>query len=474
MRFNFSRRNTVIIFILWCSLLFSHPATAAVPDVTVTNIPTQNFVGEQFCLVATLTNTGTTGYGPYFQLILKPDFTLASADIFGAAATTTFIGTFPGVTTDPISEEPVSGPAGASFYTIELPVGSVTDGGAPLNTDVCIDVAPGATPDVQQNDAVQFTPVFAFGDSATGSAAIVGSQVSNPMTPKIITFTEEDITAEDETPPGAAFTYDIEAVADIASDRTVAPVTFPRIELTDNRQFVGPIENVGGSSCSATVTNNLGVTESGPLPFAPTHMTDPGGYIDVVCNSGTGTVGNDRDIVITVPVYATDNLDINQCTYEDNDTRNISKHLVIRKSASTQTTRPGDVITYSLSFSMSEFASAENITITDVMPDGLTYNGISSMTIGGAAVAIIPTVANNTPAGGETTVTYDVSAAYGATFAATSSGVITYTATVDETYNNADIVQARDRLTNNVLVEYSMVGGAGAAPNFCTDTSTEW
>jgi len=467
------KRNTILLILFCLIALSAHSALAnPIPAVTVTDMPTENFVGEQFCITATLTNTGTTGYGPYYQLFLKPDFALASAEIFGSAVATTLVGTFPSVTTDPISGEPVSGPAGSSFYTLEPPVGSVTNGGAPLNTIICIDVVAGAAPDVLQNDAVQLTPGFAFGDSPTGNTAVVGSTESSSLTPVIITFTEEDLTAEDETPPGPAFTYDIEAVADIASDRTVSPVTFPRIELTDNRQFVGPIEAVGGSSCVATVTNSNGDTQSGSLPFTPTHMTTPGGYIDVVCNSGSGTLGSDRDIVITAPVYATNNLDSNACTYENNVTRNISKHMVIRKSADKLSVRPSEVVTYSLSFAVSEYVSTENITITDVMPDGLTYNGTSSMTIDGNNVAVSPTVSNNDPSAGQTTVTYEVSAAYGATFAATSSGVITYTATVDEAYNDGDPVRSNDSVSNSVSIEYSVVDGAGAAPNYCTDNSS--
>ncbi|MGB0846809.1 MAG: isopeptide-forming domain-containing fimbrial protein [Thiolinea sp.] len=466
------RRHAVLYLSFWLLLIIKSAFAAPVPTATITGMPTESFVGEQFCITATFTNTGDTGYGPYYQLILKPDFDLASAQLFGASVNTTLVGTFPGVTTDPISGQSVSGPAGASFYTLEPPVGSVTNGGAPLNTNVCIDIAPGATPGVLQSDAVQVTPAFSYGDSATGGGTpIIGSTASESITPRIIVFTEEDLTAEDETPPGPAFTYDIEAVADIASDRTVSPVDFPRIELTDNRQFVGPIENVGGSSCTATVVNSVGISQSGALPFTPTHMTDPGGYIDISCSSGTGTVGSDRDIIITVPVYAIDNLDINACTYENNVTRNISKHMVVRKLAGIGTVRPGDVVTYTLSFAVSEYAGTENVTITDVMPDGLTFNGITSMSIDGSGIPITPSVSNNTPSGGATTVVYPVSTAYGSTFSPAATGVITYTATVDETYDNGNPIRSNDRITNNALIEYSVVGGAGAPPAYCTDTS---
>ena len=451
-----------------CIAIVSY-AVEAVPEptVSVTGVPAEQFVGEQFCFTATLTTTADTGYGPYFQLFLKPDFDLASATLFGSAASATLVGTFPSITTDPISGDPVSGEPGARYYNIQLPVGSVTNGSAPLNTSICIDLDATATPNVLQNNAIQVTPVFEFGDSATGTTAITGTTISEAVTPTVIIYTENDLTDEAETPPGPVFQYDIALVGDIASEITVTPIAFPQVKLTDNRQFVGPIENVGGVSCVATVTNSDGQTQSGSLPFAPTHMATPGGFVDVSCNNGTGTSGSTRDVVITIPVYPVDHLDAQSCSFENTVDRHTSKHVVLRKSADKGSIKPGDLITYSLSFAVSEYINAENITITDVMPDGLTYIGVQSMTIEGANYSVTPVVSNGTPSGGETTVSYDLSAAYGATFAATTTGVITYTATVDQHYNNTQPLRARDSLVNSAVLSYDVENGATS----CSDDS---
>jgi len=454
----FSRLAAILLFLNY--IIGGIASAAPIPTVTTSGIPAEHFVGEQFCFTASLTSGPDTGYGPYLQLFLKPDYDLASATLFGSSVTSTLVGTFPSVTTDPITGEPVSGPAGSNFYTLQLPIGTVTNGGAPINTNICIDVYNNATPDVLQTDAVQLTPVFQFGDSPTGRTPITGSTVSEDNTPTIINYRQVDETAESENPPGPLFTYDIDLIADIASDRTVSPIVFPQVDLTNNRQFVGPIENTGGTDCVATVTNSAGQVQSGPLPFMPSHMTTPGGFIDVTCTSGTGTLGNDGDIEIDIPVYATDILDPQSCSFEDNSNRNISKHVVIRKSASSPSIVPGDVLTFILSFEVSEYTSVENMSITDVMPDGLTYNGIQSMVVGGNSYTLTPVVSNNIPSGGQTTVQYDLSAAYGATFNSATTGVITYTATVDEFYNNGEPLRSNDQITNSVDINYDVVGGA--------------
>lgn len=443
-----------------CALSLSAHA-ASVPTVTTSGIPSEQFVGEQFCFTATFSTAGDTGYGPYMQLFLKPDFDFSSATLFGLAVNSTLVGTFPSVTTDPISGEPVSGPSGSEFYTLQLPIGSVTNGGAPLNTNICIDVDVNAIADVLQTNAIQVTPVFQYGDTPTGSTAVTGTVTSHNITPTVIEYREADLTDEEENPPGPEFQYNIQIIADIASTRTVSPITYPRVNLTNNRQFVGPIENIGGVSCTAIVTNSSGQVQSGDLPFTPTHMSDPGGTVDVNCASGTGTTGEASDVSINIPVYSIDHLDPQVCSFEDpSNNRNTTKHVVIRKSASNTSIVPGDVITFSLAFEVSEYINATNTSITDVMPDGLTYNGVQTMTVGGNSFSITPTVSNNTPAGGQTTVFYDLSAAYGAVFNSTTTGVITYTATVDEYYSNNNPLRSNDPLTNNVILNYDVENGA--------------
>lgn len=444
---------------------------APVPSVNISGLQTENFVGEQFCFTATFINTGDTGFSPYFQLFLKPDFQFASADLFGLSANATLVGSLPGITNDPISGQPVSGENGANFYTLELPIGSVGTGGAPLNTNICIDVAANATPDVPQVNALQITPVFANGDSATGSVAVTGSTQSNMLTPTIITTDIQDATAEGESAPGPAFTYDVELIADIASDLTVSNISFPQVDINTNRQFVGPISAVGGSGCSAVVTNSSGQVQTGALPFSPTHMNSPGGTVDVTCNSGTGTIGSASDIVISIPIYVVDILADSSCAFESNGIRTTGKHMVLRKSADTTSISPGDTITYTLSFAVSEYVSGtQNVNIVDVMPDGLSYTGVQSMSINGSPVSITPNIVNNSPSGGQTTVTYDITAAYGAGLNPTDTGIIRYTAVVDELYNNAEPVRANDLLTNDAVINFDVINGG--ATN-CTDDSSQ-
>ena len=111
------------------------------------------------------------------------------------------------------------------------------------------------------------------------------------------------MTPENERPPGPAWAFDIEACANIASDRVIEPVDFASIEpiiLPPNVQFQGPFDFSGGTDCSATTT--------------PADLTlAPGGSIDLNCTSGTGAIGNNAEICVTFPVYITDTLDPMTC-----------------------------------------------------------------------------------------------------------------------------------------------------------------
>ncbi|MCR9278272.1 MAG: OmpA family protein [Pseudomonadaceae bacterium] len=429
--------------------------------------PAEAFVGEEFCFDAGITNSGSAGYGPYHQIITKPDYTLASADFIGLALSPITVGTFPAAPgnqlTDPVSGLDVTGPEGGTLYAVRYPVGSVVTGQPSLEMELCIDVDAAATIDVLETDAFEVTPGYEFGDTPTGdNGATIGTRTDYDFTPRVITYQVSDILAEMENPPGPAWTWDIEVVADIAADRTVTPIDFSTVSpivLPANVQFVGPVTFTGsGVTCTAT------------SPAAPPPES-PGGSVDLDCVSGTGTPGEDRDIVATFPVYIVDTLDEGTCGTAG--AINTAKHVTLRKS-STGGTFPGGTVTYTLAFQVSEFVDGiDSLSLEDVMPDGLTFVNSPTVTYnGGGATAITPTVANDTPGTGETTVTYDVTGVTGALLPATS-GFITYSATIDQTYAGGALagqpVRARDDLANSVIGTYDITNGANA----CTDDSAE-
>ena len=455
------------LFALLTFALSSQAFAAPVPGIS-TNVPDKTFVAEQFCFDATFTNSNETGFGPYLRLITKADFTFASATLLGLPVEDVPVSG----QVDPISGDTVNVPTGGSLHVLRLPVGSVVTGSIPLDVNICIDVNRDAIPNILQSDAIQVTPAYEFGDTATGSnGPIVGTRVSSPVMPEIIRFTEKWVAPESENPPGSQFTFPVHAIADIAGDLTVTPVTFPTIKINSQRQFVGPVNITGGSGCTVTATSSTGQVQSGVAPFSPTNMTTPGGKIDVACSSATGTPDSDTDVLVEFPVYIVDVLDPQTCATESDPFTNAGKHVVIRKGGSTDVSVPGETLTFTLSFAVSEYATADYIRIEDTLPDGYTYVTTSGMSIGGNNYTITPTVAHDGSTG-KTKLTYDVSAVYGNNFAPATTGTITYTATIDETYETTgETLEANDSLTNTVELFYSLLNGAGSPGNYCLEDS---
>ncbi|MEL7311652.1 MAG: OmpA family protein [Pseudomonadota bacterium] len=447
--------------------LVAGAAWAGTPVVTTTP-PTESFVGEQFCFNAALTNAdpSETGFSPYYRVVLSPDLTLASSSFVGNALSFNTEGVFPAAPgnelTDSVTGELVTGPEGSTLYTVEYPIGSVTSGSPPLDMELCVDVDVNATENVLLSDAIAVTPGFSLGNTATGdNGPISGAVASADFTPRVVTYDLTDMTAEGERPPGPAWTFPIEACANIAADRTVAPIDFAGVSpivLPSNIQFVGPINFSGtGTGCAATTT--------------PADLTlAPGGTIELSCPSGQGTVGVDDDICATFDVYITDTLDPMSCA--DEGSINTAKHVAVQKGTSGDS-RPGGTRTYTLNFQVSEFVPGiSRLEATDVLPDGVTFNDDAIASVGGPDTPLtgaLRTIANNTPGTGETTVTFLITDALG-TLPAAGTVTVTYTADIDQSFDATGAqVLSRDTLNNTVTAEYD-IDGAGNATN-CTDAS---
>ncbi|MEM7610965.1 MAG: OmpA family protein [Pseudomonadota bacterium] len=430
--------------------------------------PAESFIGEQFCFSADVSNanSGQAGYSPYFRVILTDDLSLASADFLGNALTVVNEGVFaaaPGNTlVDSQSDLDVIGPEGATLYTVAYPIGSLTGGAPDLDLEFCVDVDNAAVENVLQPDAISLTPAFALGDSPIGAnGPIIGAQSSFDFTPRIITYSLTDMTAEGERPPGPAWTFPIEACANIASDRSVAPIDFSTISpitLPPNIQFVGPVTFTGtGVSCSAVTT--------------PADLTSaPGGVVDLDCASGQGVIGDDAEICATFPVHITDTLDVTSCSQDS--AINAAKHLAIQKSGS-GAANPGGTRNYSLNLQVSEFVpGVSRIEVTDVLGDGLTFNDDAVATIGATSIPLtgaLRTIANDAPGTGQTTIVFFVTDALGVIPAA-ANVTVSYSADIDQTFTSTGgAVLARDTLVNDVTATFD-ISGAGNATN-CSDSS---
>ena len=81
--------------IIGTSLLLGALQSAQAATPVITNLPPQSaFIGESFCYDIPLTNSGTTGYGPYLRVIHDADLTFNGATFIGSNSATVNVGTF--------------------------------------------------------------------------------------------------------------------------------------------------------------------------------------------------------------------------------------------------------------------------------------------------------------------------------------------------------------------------------------------
>jgi len=123
-------------------------------------------------------------------------------------------------------------------------------------------------------------------------------------------------------------------------------------------------------------------------------------------------------------------------------------YLTVEKGVIPGTVRHGDTVTYTINYYVSEYYTFTNVTLTDVLTDGLTYRG----KVSGPGLA--PIFSTDTPITGATTITFTVPAA---NTEPGDWGTIVFTATVDAEYERFNLtplppIVAGDSLGNRVTV----------------------
>jgi len=449
-----------IIVIIFLSQL----AISQVPTISPSVVDQSDFPGTQICVDMPLINTGPPGYGPYLQLIVPAGLTFNSATLFGSAVTSINEGVFPAgpgnQLTDSIINQQITGPEGDTLILLQPPIGSVVAGGPPLNINICYTI--NVTAPVNVPLTISATPVYEFGDTPTGdNGPILGAADAFDTTPILVRFRKEDSAPENERPPGPSWPVTYVLTADIASNNTI-----------DNIVIVD------------TLPTNFVLTASSVVPsIAPNCTITTGATLTVNCNAITGT--NVDDVVVTYTGYYNDVLDESICNINSatntatfdgefasnaipqlTDSRTIQiEHISMQKGASPNNNlSPGDVVTFTLNLQITDFGVANSIQLQDILPDGYTFNAASETASFGSITAAIT---NNTPSNGATTLDFDVTTANGGNFAAGTAITITYTATIDALYFNAQPLLASDTLTNTITNTYGLTVGSVA----CTDGS---
>ncbi|MCX7545781.1 isopeptide-forming domain-containing fimbrial protein [Marinicella gelatinilytica] len=447
------KKFSVIIF----GLLLSSFSFAQTPT-TVPAVDGEAFPGTQICTEVEFQNTGSPGYGPYLRLTVPAGLSYSGTELFGLPVPSTLVGTFPVAPPheliDPVTGDVVTGNPGDSFYILKPQIGSVVAGGPPLTFNVCLDIDPTATVNVPL--PVSVTPAYEFGDTPTGdNGPIVGTTDDFNITPILVTFEKSSNVPEGERPPGPSWPVSYTLNVDVANNNTIDNIVINDVLPSQFVLDTGSINISGGVNCVSGLPN-----------------------ISITCDSVNGTAAG-NDLVITYSGYFDDVLDetacgkdtaVNNATFDAEfnavavpqltDSNNIElEHMSVQKGASPGQVTPGNLVTYNLNIQLSDYANADRVIVTDILPDGVTFNSVLS---GG----VTPTISNDTPAAGQTTVEFDITSALG-TLSAGTGLTISYDASVDQTYANTDAVLASDPLSNTVDLDYDLVEGASA----CGDDS---
>ncbi|MEO0778601.1 MAG: hypothetical protein AAF146_18690, partial [Bacteroidota bacterium] len=277
--------------------------------------------------------------------------------------------------------------------------------------------------------------------------------------------------------PSYPITYELRL--DIADGKTVDNLVFQDV-LPPSLQYVGLV----GSGISGS-----GATSGCTFTTLPSTST-PGGNIALSCTDATGTTGT-SDVVVQYQAYVIDILDHTICDtelYENNASfttttqvgtltdreEDLARHITLTKGMSPGTANPGQTVTTTLNFYVTDYDTATALVMTDIVPDGLNLNPASiALTVGGAPVALTNgvnlTVTTDDPGLGQYTIVVDVVDAFGGNLNGPVQGVLTYTGVVDQTYDlTGDPVLAADSFGDSGNITYDLINGATA----CTDASS--
>jgi uncharacterized repeat protein (TIGR01451 family) len=180
-----------------------------------------------------------------------------------------------------------------------------------------------------------------------------------------------------------------------------------------------------------TVSNNL--ADDGPFAGPMKGAIIPEDTVMLVGYEATTTYQN-------VPTA-----DGSQSTPDDDAPIKVTaEYATVSKSASPKVVGIGSTVTFNLNYYISEYYTATNVILTDVLPDGMTYQEGSA--------SLEPAQINvNTPGPGQTTLVWNIPA--GNTTPG-KSGTVIFRATVDPSYEASPYtgqpVVSGDSLTNQV------------------------
>ena len=457
-------RNNAMKSHIWKLLTMVFAALLIQGSVQAQNIlgdfdgPDEYLINEEVCFTMYAWNTGPVGYQPYFRLFLPPETPAASLSVefLGEPVSNVVnLGVFSGA---PIEDSNlplldanvnVTGPDGYSLLLVNIPVGSLADGGVNTETELCVRLN-GPSVEVAVPVEVQIQPIYRYGDTPTGdNGSISGAVYSHTVTPTLYRIAHRVDQAHAVSGSCTPLQYGVEV--DIAEQEIVTDMVITA-ELPDGVNYLSV----------------LAVTPGCVVVSEPAVNTT--GDILVQCNNANGTP-DPVDVELSYFAYLGDELDVNDCdslqfvsnaTVGSNEVSDqlttasmLGYHITFTPVAPSENIWPGETVSLGVQYRVSEYVDGiDSLSMTLTIPDGLTY-------IGNANLDGTPLAAYDiTPLGdGRTDVSFDVFAVNGAPIGPCATGNLTFECVIEETYDNGDYLNARDQLYASGLISYSVQNG---------------
>ncbi|MCB0760765.1 MAG: gliding motility-associated C-terminal domain-containing protein [Flavobacteriales bacterium] len=421
--------------------------------------PAESLINEEFCCSISVYNEGNPGYQPYVRLLLPPatnvenllvrlyDETLTNVQVAGILAGGSALD--PNISSE-LPESIVTGPDGYQLVIVNLPVGSMVEGGVELQLMACITLD-GAGVEVGVPAELIAQPVYRFGDDPTGAnGPLVYDQMTAAVIPTLYTLTKEIDHTHYAT--GSCWDMVYSLKVNIATGMLVND-----LEVTD---LLPP---------TLQYTLNAGVTPGCVVTQAPSTSV-PGGTFKVHCNTAYGTP-DPADVLVSFKAHMIDELDPMSCDsalYQNNanltsengttilaNANSYGYHILTDAGESGADFIPGATKPFQWKYKVSEYVDGiDAAQLTLILADGLTPGGNEMLN----GVPIAPATILG-PTDGVYELTYNLNAAYGGPFMACDEGSFTMDIITEEQYSDGSAVTSSDALTVETHLSYDLING---------------
>jgi len=379
------------------TLAVSGAALAAPSAQCAFSVETAPMVGEAFTGSLSLTNGGDTpGFVPAYELITPPEITLTGATFSGFPATITKVGVFAGGAplTNPLTGQSVSGPDGATYYFLTIPVSS-QGAGAPA-MEVALAFSQGATV-VGDTYPITGSCQYAFGADANNNPGADPPDIApggtEDVVPVFAKFRQIALQIGAAVMiQGPSFPASFDTIVDVADGRTLDTATVA-VQVPDG--FI--VTGVSSDHGTATLVS----------PGNPSYPLAAGTDLTVSLAGVAGTA-SDTDETLHVQGYWGEFQDdgttplIDPCTADGAprvytaDVSNITGgadtqadeqltfptvvvawavlETITNQSRPGEVPRPGDTQAFDLNVVVSDYFEFDGNSLESVLQDGLSYN----------------------------------------------------------------------------------------------------